>query len=469
MAAKSRASWLVYALGALCVAAIAIAFLVVGPASRSASAESRVVTAQRGVVQSTVSGSGNVAAASELDLGFETSGVVEHIYVRAGEHVVAGQLLAALDPEDAEVSLEQARAALQGAEATLAQDEEDESESETSGADSGGSSTGHEAEAGAGKGTGTGTGTAPASDTQQKQESQATREANLASARASVRSERLAVQSAEEAVQNTRLYAPSTGTIVTLEGEVGQTVSASGTSKASASSSSSSGSGSGSGARNQGESSPSSSSGDSSEPFAVLSDLGSMQLVVALSESEVVHVHPGQAATVTIEALEGKKLAAHVTSVATLAASSSSGVVSYDVTFHLDQLTPGLKPGMSASAEVVVEQAEGVNVPSSAISAGTVTVVRGSKRTVRSVVTGLAGNTTTIIRSGLKAGEQVALPLATSTTSSSGASLLSRLSRRGGSGALSGAGGLGAAGGLAIGGGASVSAAPGGPPGRGGE
>ncbi len=36
----------------------------------------------------------------------------------------------------------------------------------------------------------------------------------------------------------------------------------------------------------------------------------------------------------------------------------------------------GLKPGMSATAEVVVKQAEGVNVPTSAISAGQVTVER---------------------------------------------------------------------------------------------
>src|SRR5581483_10641766 len=94
--------------------------------------------------------------------------------------------------------------------------------------------------------------------------------------------------------------------------------------------------------------------------FAVLSDLSSMQLVVPLSESEVGAVRPGQPATVTVEALAGTKLAAHVVSVATLP-TSTSGVVSYDVTFRLDQLASGLKPGMSATAEVVVKQAEGVN------------------------------------------------------------------------------------------------------------
>ena len=46
-----------------------------------------------------------------------------------------------------------------------------------------------------------------------------------------------------------------------------------------------------------------------------------MQLVVALSESEIGSVKVGQIATVTIEALGGRKLAAHVSEVATLSTS----------------------------------------------------------------------------------------------------------------------------------------------------
>jgi hypothetical protein len=162
-----------------------------------------------------------------------------------------------------------------------------------------------------------------------------------------------------------------------------------------------------------------------------------MQLAVPLSESEVVHVHLGQPATVTVEALEGLKLAAHVVSVAMLS-TSNSGVVSYPVTFQLDQAASALKPGMSASAEVVVKQAEGVNVPTNAISGRALTVVRGGKRVRQAVVPGLAGNNSTIILSGLKAGEEIVLPIA---STSGGASIVSKLAGRGG-GALGG-GGLG--------------------------
>jgi hypothetical protein len=185
----------------------------------------------------------------------------------------------------------------------------------------------------------------------------------------------------------------------------------------------------------------------------VLTNLGSMQLVVPLSEAEVGKVRKGQIATVTVEAQEGRKVAAHVSRIATLS-TSNSGVVSYDVTFTLDQMTSGLKPGMSATAEVVVKQATGVNVPTSAITGGTVTIVNGSSQTHRSVVTGLAGNSSTIILSGLKAGETVLLP-SISSSSAAGASAAGRgAGVRGLGGGFGGGGGFaGAAGGAPKGGG----------------
>ena len=172
----------------------------------------------------------------------------------------------------------------------------------------------------------------------------------------------------------------------------------------------------------------------------MLSDLSSMQLVVALSESEIGSVKAGQIATVMIEALASRKVAAHVGEVAILS-TSNSGVISYNVTFQLDQMEAGLKPGMSATAEVVVKQAEGINVPTSAISGGSVTVLRSGKQVRQRVVTGLAGNSSTIILSGLKAGETIVLP-ATTTTSTTGTSLRGRLGGAlgGGGGGLAGAG-----------------------------
>ncbi len=468
MTKRTGSPWLNYLLGLLCVGAIVAAILLVGPASGSTTAVTRTAKAAEGVVQSTVSGSGNLQPASQLNLGFKTSGTVTKINVSQGEYVTEGKLIAELDPQSAEVTLEQAKAALLSARATLAKEEETDGE--------GSSAPKSESTKVTPQGSGKKSSANSASQSSTSTVSTATREANLASARAEVRSDELTVQSDEEAVGATKLYAPQSGTIVSLSGQVGEVVSGSGTTKSSSGSSSSS-SGSGSSAtgssaatgRSTSGASSSSSSGSgsstsSSSAFAVLSDLSSMQLVVALSESEIGNVKVGQIATVTVEALESRtqggtssgaqasKLAAHVSEVATLS-TSSSGVVSYDVTFQLDQMAPGLKPGMSATAEVVVKQAEGVNVPTTAISADSVTVVRDGKDVRQRVVTGLAGNTSTIILSGLKAGETVVLPAATSTSSST--SLTSRLSRlAGGGGGLGGGAGGGGGGGFGGGGGA---------------
>ncbi len=474
--------WPTYLLAALCVGALAAAVLVVGPASGTTSPAGRVITVGEGVVQSTVSGSGNVQAAAQLNLGFKTAGAVTQIYIHQSQHVVSGQLLAQLDPESAEVTLQQAKATLQAAEASLVQEQESDGE----GAGSGGSSTTSDSTHAAASATtasgdmqkkptptngertpatGAKQGATATSATSATTLSPALREANIASARAAVKSDRLAVQNAEQALADTRLYAPMTGTIVSLTGEVGETVSASGTTRSPASGSGSASSGSGasstaglgrSAAASGAGESASSGGGSSGSAFAVLSDLSSMQLVVALSESEVLDVRPDQPATVTLEALEGRKLAAHVVSVASLP-TSNGGVVSYDVTFALDQLERGLKPGMSATAEVVVEQAEGVNVPTSAITAGTVTVVHDGTDTRRRVVSGLAGNSSTIVLSGLHAGEQILLPVARTTNGLS--SILSRLGSRAGAlggaaGGLGGGGGAGTGGGGALGGGA---------------
>ena len=66
-----------------------------------------------------------------------------------------------------------------------------------------------------------------------------------------------------------------------------------------------------------------SSESSTSSSFIELVDLQGYQLVVPLSESEIVNVHVGQIATVTVEALEGRKFAAHVVSVAVLSTSNS--------------------------------------------------------------------------------------------------------------------------------------------------
>ena len=90
------------------VGAVVAAVLVVGGSPARSSTQERTVTVALGVVQSTVSGSGNLSPANQRDLDFDTSGTVTKVYVHEGEHVGEEQLLAKIDDSAAKVDLAQA-------------------------------------------------------------------------------------------------------------------------------------------------------------------------------------------------------------------------------------------------------------------------------------------------------------------------------------------------------------------------
>src|SRR4051812_20773409 len=98
MALRHRPSPALIALSAMAAVAVAAAIAVVGAGSPAATASSgRTVAVTRGVIQTTVSGAGNLAPANQLELNFGTGGDVTKIDVKEGEHVSKGQLLARID------------------------------------------------------------------------------------------------------------------------------------------------------------------------------------------------------------------------------------------------------------------------------------------------------------------------------------------------------------------------------------
>ncbi|MGX6449853.1 efflux RND transporter periplasmic adaptor subunit, partial [Patulibacter sp. S7RM1-6] len=270
------------------------------------------------------------------------------------------------------------------------------------------------------------------------------------------------MKQAEQDLEDTRLRAPVAGTISALDGAVGDTVGGSGSSSGSSSSASSSGSdssgsGGGTAGGGSGGTTGSTSSSSGSSGFATLTQLSRLDLEVSFSESDIGKLEVGQAATVTVTAVDDAKLAARVTKIG-LTATTSSGVVSYPVTLAVTQSADGVLAGMSASAEVVVDQASGISVPTQALRGRSVTVKTDDGQETRSVTTGLAGDSTTQVTSGLKAGEQVVLPaLATSGSTGSadgaGAGSRSGSGRSGGFGGSGGGGFGGGGGGMPSGGG----------------
>jgi HlyD family secretion protein len=92
-----------------------------GAPAASEQTESDSATVTRGNITATVSGSGSISAAQTVDLAFQTSGVVAEILVDIGDSVTADQAIAVLDTRDLALQVASAQAALDSANARLAQ------------------------------------------------------------------------------------------------------------------------------------------------------------------------------------------------------------------------------------------------------------------------------------------------------------------------------------------------------------
>jgi multidrug efflux pump subunit AcrA (membrane-fusion protein) len=424
---RRRVAPLTVLLALLAAGAVAAAVLVVGGRAPAVQVSERTATATRGVIQTIVSGSGNLEPMRQQDVDFATSGTVEKIYVHTGERIAKGDLIARVDASTQKVAVDKAEADLTDAEQALTQAAEEAAAAATPTPTPAAATVATVAQVtptpnGRARPTATPTATPTPARTPRATAtpSGGGSTQSVASAEAAVESDQLALKQAQDDLEATELRAPFSGTVAAINGAVGDQAGSSADAGAASAASTPASSSSGSG-------------------FVTLANLRKLKMEISLSESDIAKVHKGQSATVTINAASGEKVAAHVTSVGVLASSDStgSGAVSYPVDVTLDQSTPGVKAGMSATADIVVAQASGVMVPSQALRGSSVTVLRDGKRSTRQVQTGVVGDTDTQILSGLQAGDQV---IVTSTTATLGAAA-ERAS--GNSGAGGGLGGLG--------------------------
>jgi multidrug efflux pump subunit AcrA (membrane-fusion protein) len=460
-----------WGLAILAIALVVIAITSLGTSSSSSSAATkRTATVGKGVVQSTVSGNGTLEPAQKVELSFGASGEVTAIRVKAGQKVTEGEVLAEVDSSSARASLASAEAQLIEAEEaveTAAEAEEDESEEVAYGGGAqtvfvglmseDGTGAAKEKEAGkspegtveeataptkgseekvapegsqeeasaASEGAAEAEGSTPSgsaegstpsaasggAETGGGDETGATGGVSLPTAEANLREAELSVKSARQEVDETTLTAPFSGTIASVSGAVGETVSA----------------GSGGDGNSEGQS-PSATGAEESgggSAFMVLAQLHRLKMEVSFSESDIGKVRAGQTATVSVDSMEGTELAGRVTKVSVLPSEGSSSVVEYPATILLTQNAKGVRAGMSASAEVVVEQVKNaITVPSEAISSlgnsKTVTVEEDGKEMTKTITTGLVGDESTEVVSGVKVGQTLVLPEATVAAASEG-------------------------------------------------
>jgi macrolide-specific efflux system membrane fusion protein len=320
-----------------------------------------------GTVKQSVSASGTIEPAKSADLDFGVGGTVTKVYVAAGDTVVKGQALAAVDSS----ALVAARTAAQASyDAALAQHADD--------IDAG------------------------ASDVQ------------LAADQTAVLSAKSDLDAAVADVKNAVLRSTINGTVSAIDLEVGDVVSGSGSS---GSGTSGSGGSSGTGSAGSGSSmSNAASSSTTSGSTAAVTVTSTDRYIVdaTVSAEDASQVKKGMQAQITATG-SSTPVYGTVSAVGMVAEANSSGAAVFPVTIAVTGKQKDLYAGTSATASITVKQvADVLTVTSRAIqSSGQSTYVMkmvDGKAVKTPVKIGTVYGATTEILSGLSDGDTVQVP-----------------------------------------------------------
>lgn len=153
--------------------------------------------------------------------------------------------------------------------------------------------------------------------------------------------------------------------------------------------------------------------GDQLDPktqVAKVADYTTMEMHVAVDELDISKVKAGQQATLTLDALPGKRFTGKVSRVAA-EGTVKNDIATFDVTVQI-QNPDGILAGMNASADIAIDTRENVlAVPVQAVRTqqgkSTVQVLKNNQPTPVEVQVGLRTSTMVEIVSGLTEGEQV--------------------------------------------------------------
>jgi HlyD family secretion protein len=143
-----------------------------------------------------------------------------------------------------------------------------------------------------------------------------------------------------------------------------------------------------------------------------LADLNALELTVNVAEVDIGEIYLDQRAEITVDALPDRVFGGVVTRIAP-SSQSESGVVNYPVTIQLtDADLDGVRPGMTAVADILGEEiADSWLVPTSAVreteNATVVMIMRDDQPTPISVTSqGTQGEWTVVQSTELKEGDE---------------------------------------------------------------
>jgi HlyD family secretion protein len=153
-----------------------------------------------------------------------------------------------------------------------------------------------------------------------------------------------------------------------------------------------------------------------------IDDLASIYIDLQISEVDLASLKVGQQATLEFDAIANKQYNGEVTEIGIIG-TVSQGVVNYPVTIRITDVDENIRPGMTASATIVVDQRDDVLlVPNKAIrtSGGqqTVTILFEGQQITVPVTVGLTNDSTSEVTSSqLREGDVVVISSSASTSS----------------------------------------------------
>jgi HlyD family secretion protein len=304
------------------VIVIAALSLLTGKNNEPASAQYKTESITKGSLTVTVSATGSLEPRNQVDVGSELSGIVKTVDVDFNDHVTKGQILATIDTSKLEAQVKQSKASLESANAKVLDSEATQKEMknelkrmmqvwELSGKK------------------------IPSQNEIESAEAALQRAlASVASARAQVSQAKATLEANETDLAKMVIKSPVNGIVLNRAIEPGQTVAA---------------------------------SFQAPVLFTLAEDLTKMELNVAVDEADVGMVKNGQDATFTVDAYPNQSFNAKILQVK-FGSTATEGVVTYETLLLVENSELLLRPGMTATAEIIVNQIkDSILVPNAAL------------------------------------------------------------------------------------------------------
>jgi HlyD family secretion protein len=316
---KRRGLYLVAAL--VLVAAACVTIFLTGR-NDSGATQYRTEEVRRGDLTIVITATGTLEPKNEVEVGSELSGTVRSVLVDYNSKVREGQILAKLDTTKLEATITQCRASLESARAKVLQ-------AQATVTETGAKLAQYQKVRELSKGK-----TPSQADMDAAEASCLRAKADAANCAAAVMQAEATLRANETDLSKLTVRSPINGVVLSRNVEPGQTVAAAMTTPV---------------------------------LFKIAEDLAKIDLHVNVDEADVSGTREGQKATFSVAAYPRRAFDATVTQVR-FGSSTTSGVVTYETVLDVDNRDLALRPGMTATADIVARTVKNaILVPSAAL------------------------------------------------------------------------------------------------------